>query len=172
LRVEGNSDSVIDKVVNEENLFQYKTQRAIIKSLGMIFRRLTVVDPFLLTILAGEDIERGRIVAFYAIWKTDRLFQEFMSEVVYDKFLTLQYLLQMTDFKAFFNGKAEQSLVVAGWSERTFKDMREAYRRILGDVGMLNRKTGEVRPLLLTKDIREYFEANGDKTFVSVVTGG
>ena len=50
-----------------------------------IVRRLRVLDPHLLEILAHGPLESARIVNIYAIMKTDRLFREFMVEVYLPK---------------------------------------------------------------------------------------
>lgn len=172
LKLDGLNDSIIVKTVKEENLFQYKNQRDIIKSVNTILRRLIVLDHTLLRILAEDNIDRGRMIALFSLWSTDRLFREFLSEVVWEKLYTRQYELQISDMRIFFGSKAEQNSVVAGWTERTFKDMREAYRRILVDVSMLKRETGELRPLLLPKDIMEYLNSINERAFVLAVTGG
>ena len=171
LKLQGLNDQEIQRKVKAENLFQYKTPSGIAKSLNMAMKRVAVLDEFLLKVLAEGNSEKGRLIVLYSIWKMDPLLRDFFIEVVQDKFLTRQYHLADADLRKFFSEKTEQSPVVAGWTDRTFKDLREAYRRILIEVGMASRNNQTIHPLIISPSLLEYLTQIGEKQFVTVLTG-
>ena len=85
LKKEGFSDKEIRKRVLEENLFQYKFKSSISRRLSPLIKRVNSIDNNLLNMLLKDPLEYGSIINLYTIMKNDRLFFEFMNEVIREK---------------------------------------------------------------------------------------
>ena len=53
--------------------------------------------------------------------KTDRLFFEFMDEVIREKLEANNYLIEKKDLNVFFVTKAEQDEKMANWTEHNYQ---------------------------------------------------
>ena len=56
-----------------------------------------------------QSLESGKIINLYAIMKTDRLFFEFMKEVIQEKLKPNNYLLEKKDLNLYITSKVEQN---------------------------------------------------------------
>lgn len=171
LKQSGLSEKEICRKVKLENLFQYKTPSGITKSLNMAIKRVNVLDDTLLKMLIDDNSEVGKIIVSYSIWMMDCLLRDFLVEVLQDKFLTRQYSLENADIRKFFIEKAEQSKIVASWTERTLKDLREAYRRVLIEIGIAANDSREIHPILIPAKLLNYLNNTDGKELVAVLTG-
>ena len=165
-------DQIKTRVISE-NVFQYRNKDAILKSLLMCLDRLAVLDDDLRRFLAHGDSQTGKLVAVYAIYKTDRLFREFIHEFVQDNLLRRTISISYADMNAFFREKREQSPEVAGWSDRTFVDLRGTYIRILVEIHVLSDfRKRHMSPVIMPPDLQEHLLRIGETEFVRSLTGG
>src|SRR5699024_3341762 len=79
-----------DKVI-QENIFEYKFTSSLKRIAPTIVKRMEVLDDTLKEMVLKEPLETGKAINLYAIMKTDRLFFEFMDEVIKEK-------LEVNDF--------------------------------------------------------------------------
>jgi hypothetical protein len=165
------SETEIRYQVKVENLFQYKTPSGIAKSLNTAIKRIDAIDDTLLKMLAQDGSEIGKLIVSYSIWKMDNLLRDFFVEVLLDKFLTRQYHLENADIHKFFIEKADQSKVVASWTDRTLKDLRKAYRRVLIEIRIATNDSREIHPILIPAQLLNYLINTDGKEFVAVLTG-
>lgn len=139
LKDQGLPNEQIKEHVFNENLLQYKTQKSIIKRLNEVLRRLEVLNTDLIHLLASADANTAKLICLYTIIKTDRLFYEFMEEVVSEKHQSRQNHLEQSDIKRFFDHKSEQSEDVEKWSLATkTRLLPSSYKNILKDAGLIN----------------------------------
>jgi len=167
LKQSGLSDQHIRKKVIEENIFQYNKISSLKRGLPSILKRTNVLDDTLREFVLEEPFEVGKVINLYAIMKTDRLFFEFMDEVVQDKLETNNYILEKKDLNAFFMAKAEQDENIANWSESTIRKLKQVYVKILAETGLLQDKNSpELRRLLIDEKIKMHLSRIGDIRYI------
>ncbi|MFF3925387.1 DUF1819 family protein [Paenibacillus lactis] len=170
LKVKGLDDSEIRERVLSENLFQYQVKASLKRSLPSVLRRVAVLDDTLRKMVLEESLESGKIINLYAIMKTDRLFFEFMNEVVREKLESDNYFLEKKDLNLYFTSKAEQDAGVAGWTEQTVQKLKNVIQRILLESGILkDKKTGELNRLLMDEHLKRHFINIGDIAYVKAM---
>lgn len=170
LKEQGLKDSEIKERVLTENLFQYQVKSSLKRSLPSVLRRVGVLDDTLGKMVLEESLETGKIINLYAIMKTDRLFFEFMNEVIREKFETDNYLFEKKDLNLYFTSKAEQDAGVAGWTEQTVNKLKQVFVKILFESGILkDKKTGELNRLLMDEQLKRHFINIGDIAYVKAM---
>ena len=173
LTLAGLSTSEIRSKIEEENLFQYDTNKSIQKILNATLKRVAVLDKTLLELLVHGSLDTSKLVALISIMKTNRLFLEFIEEVYSEKVRVRETQLELRDFRIFFNNKAEQSPKVAGWKDYTQKKLSQVYTIILFGAGLLNSTTKKVlTPPALEEELHQHLLKIGDLRIVKAITGG
>lgn len=167
LKAEGLSDNEIRKKVIEENLFQYKSRRSLSRLLSSVMRRVKVLDDYLVKLALRDSMDTGKIINLYTIMKTSRLFYEFMNEVIREKFNCNDLILEKRDINEFFTHKAEQSEIVANWSEDTIAKLKQVILKILKESGILeDTKIGKLNRLIISAELKNYLIKNGDRDYI------
>lgn len=167
LKTQGFSDQEIRKKVLSENLFQYQVSASLKRSLPSVLRRVSVLDESLCQLVIEQSLVAGKVINLYAIMKTDRLFFEFMDEVIREKLESNNYLLEKKDLNLYFVSKAEQDTGVAGWTEQTVTKLKNVIQRILFESGILkDKKTGELSRILMDSQLKQHLIHIGDITYV------
>ncbi|MFJ7848159.1 DUF1819 family protein [Peribacillus sp. NPDC097224] len=170
LKKKGLLDKEIRQEVLEENVFQYEKMSSIKRALPYILKRVNVLDETLLQLITQESLEIAKIINLYAIMKSDRLFFEFMYEVIQEKLQKNDYLLEKKDVNSFFIVKAEQSDFIESWSESTIEKLKQVYKKILLETGMLKSlRTGELNRLIIDEQIKDHLRRIGDIQYISAI---
>jgi len=170
LAEQGLDESEIKEAVLTKNLFLYPLKSSIIRSLPSIIRRANVLDATLRKYVMEHTLESGKIINLYAIMKTDRLFFEFMNEVIRDKLESGHNLLEKKDMNLYLASKSEQDPSMASWTELTINKLKQVYARILQESGILkDKKTGVLGRLLMGEELKDYFIAIGDAAYVKAM---
>ncbi|WP_061995749.1 DUF1819 family protein [Clostridium sp. ATCC 25772] len=170
LKKEGFSDKEIRKRVLEENLFQYKFKSSISRRLSPLIKRVNSIDDNLLNMLLEDPLGYGVIINLYTIMKNDRLFFEFMDEVIREKIEYNYGFIEKKDINIFFTAKAEQSDLVSGWSEQTIAKLKQVIFKILSEAGMIEDiKTGKINRLLIPVEVKDYLISIGEKSYIKAM---
>ncbi|MBO2945635.1 DUF1819 family protein [Paenibacillus sp. F411] len=170
LRLKGFSEQEIRQKVLSENLFQYKVSASLKRGLPSILRRVEILDETLCQMILEQSLETGRLINLYAIMKTDRLFFEFMNEVIREKLQANDYLLEKKDINLYFTSKSEQDEGVAGWTEQTVTKLKNVIQRIILEAGILkDKKTGELSRILIDDQLKQHLIHIGDIAFVKAM---
>lgn len=166
LKREGFSDKDIRKMVLEENLFQYKFKSSITRRLTPLLQRVNILDNTLIDMLIDDPLGNGATINLYAIMKNDRLFFEFMNEVVKEKLQNTSEIIEKKDINIYFEHKAEQNETITKWSDATIQKLKQVIKKILSEAKVLNLKTGEVHKLIMSQGLKEYLIKKGDTKYV------
>ena len=158
-----------DKILNE-NTFQYKTIKRASRRITDITKRLKNFDKNFLKIFNSSSNEEGRIFNLYIIYQNNRLFSDFMKEVVKEKYDIQQYNLTDPDIKNFFNKKAQIDENVRGWKEYTIYKLSQVLRKILIDSGVLikNHEYKLIVPFL-SEDLKNIFISRNSQIFLECI---
>jgi hypothetical protein len=172
LKAQGLSDKEIRQKVIKENVFQYEKISSLKRGLPSILRRTNALDETLRNFVLQGTIEIGKTINLYAIMKTDRLFFEFMDEVIREKLDLHDYTFEKKDLNTYFTVKSEQSSTVAKWTESTLNKLKQVYRRILLEAGLLrDKKSSELNRLVIDDQIKSHLLQIGDAKYVRAMGG-
>ncbi|MGG7056723.1 DUF1819 family protein [Clostridium tertium] len=170
LKKDGFSDKDIRKKVLEENLFQYKYKSSISRRLTPLIQRINIIDETLINMLIEDPLESGAIINLYAIMKNDRLFFEFMNEVVREKIEYKYDFIEKKDINMFFIEKSEQSNLVLGWSDQTIAKLKQVIFKILSEVGIIKDiKKGKINRLLIPSEVKNYLLSIGEDKYLKAM---
>jgi len=170
LILEGLPEDKIKEKIYGENIFQYDTKNRIYRRIASLKKRLSLLDEYLLNMLVNGMSETGKIIALWTIYKTSRLFYEFMEQVVREKFISGQDYLEYMDFSLFFQRKAEEDETVAAWQESTVKKLQSVIKKILSETEILKRDKSLQRKIL-HPDLRAHLLEKGERQFLACIEG-
>lgn len=167
LKKEGLDDKTIREKVKSENLFQYTSQSSVARVLPPVIKRSNILDDTLINMILEEDSQTGKIINLYAMMKSNRLFFEFMDEVVREKYRYGQLYIEKKDINEFFDRKIDQSEEIASWSESSIKKMKQVTMKALYECGMVeNIRTGDMKRISIQQKLKNHLLSIGDKTYL------
>lgn len=170
LKQQGYSDKEIRYKVLEENIFQYEKLSSVKRAMPYILKRVDLLDELLMQLLIDEPYEVGKVINLYAIMKFDRLFYEFMQEVVAEKLNNNDYFLNKVDVNVFFAAKMEQSEFMAGWSDTTVAKLKQVFKKILLNAGLLkDLKSNELNRLYIDERVKVHLNHLGDAKYLQAM---
>jgi hypothetical protein len=170
LMLNGLSYSEIKQKVYDGNLFNYKTKKSIFKRVASVYRRLKGLDRYLLDRVANASNVDVKAILLFSLMRSNRLFNEFMVEVVRNKFLALDFVLSKKDVNVFFDRKKDQSEKVAHWKEYTIYRLSISFFSILSDSTLLEQRDDKyvLKKMVLSQSLYDYF-LNHDKIFLGCI---
>jgi hypothetical protein len=164
---QGLTEAEIKKKVIEENVFEYQVTSSLKRIVPSVLRRANALDESLQELVLNSPLEVGKIINLYAIMKTDKLFFEFMNEVIREKLDANNYLLEKKDLNGFFTVKEEQNEKMAKWTELTVNKLKQVYMKLLYEAGFLSdKKAGDLNRLLFDEDIKRHLTNIGDTAYL------
>lgn len=170
LKQKGYTDEEIRIKVLDENIFQFRKMSSIKRAFPYLLKRMNVLDDVLLQMIIEEPTSVGKVVNFYSVMKTDRLFYEFMEEVVFPIIQQGAGELERKDVNIFFVTKAEQSDFIKNLAESTEKRLKSAYLKMLLEVGIMkDLKTREVRRLVIDDVLKSHLIKIGQEAYLKVI---
>jgi len=169
----GLKDEEIRDEVLENNVFQITSEHRKVTFFNVIKKRLTFLDSQLFDYFIHSDRQTNKIILLYAILKQDQLFYEWMREVVWDKWLILDYNLHKSETVAFMENKREQSVQIQKWTDQTINRLVNAYHQVLIDSELAVYETDvyQLQKPILDSKVREYLVNNKEKHYVEVLLG-
>ena len=167
---EGIGDEQIIYTIEEENLFQYPTEKMIRQMAKTCISRLKCLkDDELVSAIANQPSETAKQICLYAMMKQYRLIWDFMVTVIGVKYRQQDFTYSRRDINVFLMQLQEQDDYVATWSESTCKKIRSVLSRILIENGYIDDgKATVLNPILISRILEESIRANGDDRALSV----
>lgn len=108
--------------------------------LNEIVLRLSALSAGELAFLADEaDRDEAQALLWIAICRTYRFIEEFVREVVIDRYLSYRLDLPVESFDVFLHNKAEWNETLARLSPSTQKKLGQVMFRILREAGIISR---------------------------------
>ena len=167
LKKEGYTDKEIRKMVLEENLFQYKFTSSISRRLTPLMQRINLLDEKLIDRLIEDPLGDGIVINLYSIMKNDRLFFEFMNEVMKEKLKSNNEVLEKKDINIFIETKIEQNEDIASWSDSTVNKIKQVIKKILMEAKVVeDNKTGIVKKIIMSDWIKNYLIKSGEEKYI------
>ncbi|SFC67045.1 Putative inner membrane protein [Alkalibacterium subtropicum] len=170
---QGMSDEDIKEKVIDDNIFQLTSKDRRTSFLSEIRKRLNNLDEFLLEKFLVSDTSTRKAILLYAILMKDTLFYEWMREVVWDKWLTLDDEVTKLDTTSFIENKVEQNETVAKWKMLTRERLVNAYHQALVDAEYANYSETKIilqRPII-SSQVEQHLKSEKEKHIVEVLLG-
>lgn len=120
----------------EENIFSSVSLDRAISSYNAVARRIQALESSYIDIFQELDVTNQKIIALIALMNSDKLFFEFMHEVVREKLILGLNELEERDFNIFFKNKQTQDERVNKWTEATLKKLSNSYKNVLISSGI------------------------------------
>ena len=157
----------------EENLFSAVSKSRAKEILSIVRRRLGKVDQKFFDFFLSEPIEMQKILCVVTVMLDDRSFYTFMDEVFKEKLITGENVLYKDDLIAFIHKLQARDEKAAGWSDAGIKKMRDNFKSILRDGGLIS-ATGNDRQILrplLTDETEKFLETQGLTPIRKILSG-
>ena len=157
---EGKTSEEIIKLAVDENVYQLDKPKRRRELPQRMIKRLSVIGQPLVDILAHGYEADAKIVALFALIKSDRLLFEYMHEVYSDKYQAGHNEITDKDFIDFIEHKAQNSETVANWSTKNIASIRSTVKSILCEAGIAKRSGDDLliqRPIV-DKSLCELFD--------------
>ena len=159
---EGKAPYEITRLSIEENLFQLEKEKRRWEMASKIRLRLSALNTCQLSLLSNGSDEDAKLVAFYAMVKTDLLLFEFMRDIYHDKYALRQTLVADSDIETFLTAKANESEKVASWSADNLRRVKNTYKNVLCEAELAKKQQNGIRIMrpVLNADARMCWEKN------------
>lgn len=136
---QGLSREEIFKKIEEENLFQFPTERMISSMVGTCFKRIDALGSEALVYhLANAPAEVAKQINLYAMMKYNGIVWDFMTTVIGEKYRTQEFVFSKKDLNIFFFRLQEQNDSVASWSDGTINKIKQVLTKALVECGYLD----------------------------------
>lgn len=170
LVLEGKTDEDIIKIVFEENLFQYPTEKSAKRMAKNCLKRIHLLDDNrLIDIIANGASDSAKQVSLYAMMNQYRIINEFMMGVIGEKYRIKDFSFTKKDVNVFFSRLQEQSDVVAGWSNSTIQKLNQVIVKMLVDTEYLDdNKSETLNTVLIDFDFKNILMDKRDYATLSV----
>jgi len=141
LLCEGKTTYEIFSLSVNENIYQLDKEKRRRSMPLKMNKRLSTLKMPLIKELANSTTDEGKLIAFLALMKAERLVCEYMLDVYADK-MDLDEITDL-DFMQFADRLAVNSETVANWKSDILKNLNSRLKSILCDSGLAKRtKTG------------------------------
>ncbi|WP_435924142.1 DUF1819 family protein [Paenibacillus sp. DYY-L-2] len=157
----------------EQNIFAAPTQERATQIMNTIATRVASLDASIYPLFEQSDVSTQKLIALVAIMQTDRLFFEFVYEVVREKMIVGSHELADSDIRIFFKEKQLQSDKVAAWTEYTLKRLGRCYKTMLMEAGLTDRAPGSraiLKPIL-DPELEAWLRKHGMDLMINALTG-
>ncbi|MDN6291213.1 MAG: DUF1819 family protein [Tetragenococcus koreensis] len=170
---QGLDDEQIKEKVIYMNIFQVKSTDRRKRFYSEVKKRINELDEFLFERLLTSDTSTSKAILLYAILKKDQLFYEWMREVVWDKWITLNNEVTRQNTESFFEKKIEQNDSIANWKVETRERLANAYHQTLVDAEYATKNKIKIflhRPII-SSNVENYLKDEKEKHIVEVLLG-
>lgn len=150
--------------IQQENLFQFPTEKMITRIAKTCFTRIDALDSkALIYALANEPVDTAKQINLYAMMKYNRLVWDFMTTVVGEKYRTQDFILTQRDMNTFINGLIEQNDEVASWSVSTIKKIKQILIRMLFECDYIDSIREErLNLVMISPELEDAIKEKGD----------
>lgn len=135
-----------------ENLFQARTQKSATTRTRDVCYRLEKLTDKELQLLAKGSTQEQAYLLWVAVCKHHPFINDFAIEVLREKFLRMDLLLEYADYDIFFEEKAEWHDELEQLTDSTKAKLRQALFKIMREAEILS-KDNMIMPGLITQEM-------------------
>ncbi len=162
-------DKPIEEIIafiKRDNLFQYPTERMVIRIARSCHKRLVALDNAKLAYeLANSPIDVAKQINLYAMMCYNRLVREFMVDLIGEKYRQHDFSYTKKDINVFFSRLREQNDDIASWSEQTIAKLKQVLTKCLIETEMLDSISDiGLNPIFISAELESGIRENNDLT--------
>lgn len=162
-------DKTIEEIIayiKRDNLFQFPTERMVIRIARACHKRLLALENEKLVYeVANAPIEAAKQINLYAMMRYNRLVREFMERLIGEKYRQHDFSYTKKDINVFFSRLQEQNDDVAAWSEQTIKKLKQVLTKCLIETEMIDSvKDTTLNPIFISAELEAGIRQNKDLT--------
>ena len=150
--------------IQEENLFQFPTEKMIVNLARVCYQRLIALESdTLVYLLANAAADVAKQINLYAMMKHNAIVWDFMTTVIGEKFRTQEFEFSKKDLNVFFFQLQEQNDAVAGWSDATITKIKQVLTKCLVECDFLdNVKATHLNTISIAPELEDEIRLNND----------
>lgn len=169
LMVQGLSDKEILQEVEEDNLYQYPTNKMVRNITGVCLKRLHVLNSEkLVNLIANGSSDTAKQTCLYAMIKYYQIVFDFMVGVIGEKYRLKDMSYSRMDVNVLFTRLQEQNETVANWSESTISKNKQVLTKLLVENDYLDStKSTTLNPVLIDLELKEVLKERDEKAILS-----
>ena len=169
LYLDGKSIDEIIEYIQQDNLFQYPTEREVSRLTRACHKRLVALDNEKLVYeLANAPVEVAKQINLYAMMRYNRLVREFMEGLIGEKYRQHDFSYTKKDINVFFSRLREQNDDIAAWSDQTIAKLKQVLTNCLIETEMLDSfRDHNLNPIFISAELESGIRENNDLTALS-----
>ena len=138
-----------------------------------VTRRVNAVDSAYLSFFATRNTENQQLLCIVMVMLTDHTFLEFMDSVYREKLIQQDIILRDSDIMGLFHRIQEKDESAAKWTDASLRKVRDNYKSMLKEAGMLSESGTErkiIRPIL-DKEMENFLQSEGLIRIYKILAG-
>ena len=169
-----NDVETVGKKVLEENIYRQKTEKRAKREFNCIRRRIEALPDCFVKEMIVSDVDMAKLITLISAMATDLLLFEFVYEIYREKLIMDEMIVADADLNVFFNRKARQSDVIAGWSDSAVRKLKQTYCKYLQEAGLLQAPVKNMRKVIrpyMDLKLRDMLLDNKMEKYLYALTG-
>lgn len=154
------------KKIRESNVLQINSEASRKRVLYEIVKRVEYVNKDVWEFFDKCETNERKIILFYVCLKTYRFLFEFQSEVVLEKYRSLEYSISNEDVQNFIIKKSIDNPEIEQWSRDRRYKVGYSTLAILRQSGMV--VANKITPFSASPDFWKFFVDKGDSWFLEL----
>ena len=157
----------------DKNIFNASSASRSKEIAQAVTRRINAVDSAYLSFFVGRNTESQQLLCIVMVMLTDHSFLEFMDTVYREKLIQYDDILRDSDIMGFFHRLQEKDENAAKWTDASLRKVRDNYKSMLKEAGMLSESGTErkiIRPIL-DKEMEDFLQSEGLTRIYKILAG-
>ena len=157
----------------DKNIFNASSASRSKEIAQAVTRRVNAVDSAYLSFFVGRNTESQQLLCIVMVMLTDHTFLEFMDSVYREKLIQQDNILRDSDIMGLFHRIQEKDESAAKWTDASLRKVRDNYKSMLKEAGMLSESGTErkiIRPIL-DKEMEDFLQSEGLTRIYKILAG-
>ena len=157
----------------DKNIFNASSTSRSKEIAQAVTRRVNAVDSAYLSFFATRNTENQQLLCIVMVMLTDHTFLEFMDSVYREKLIQQDIILRDSDIMGLFHRIQEKDESAAKWTDASLRKVRDNYKSMLKEAGMLSESGTErkiIRPIL-DKEMEDFLQSEGLIRIYKILAG-
>lgn len=157
----------------DKNIFNASSASRSKEIAQAVTRRVNAVDSAYLSFFVGRNTESQQLLCIVMVMLTDHTFLEFMDSVYREKLIQQDNILRDSDIMGLFHRIQEKDESAAKWTDASLRKVRDNYKSMLKEAGMLSESGVErkiIRPIL-DKEMEDFLRSEGLARVYKILAG-
>jgi len=157
----------------DKNIFNASSASRSKEIAQAVTRRINAVDSAYLSFFVGRNTESQQLLCIVMVMLTDHTFLEFMDSVYREKLIQQDNILRDSDIMGLFHRIQEKDESAAKWTDASLRKVRDNYKSMLKEAGMLS-ESGTERKIIrsiLDKEMEDFLQSEGLARIYKILAG-